>query len=491
MSPGIIRRLVCGDNLTILEEMPNEEVDLIYLDPPFNTKQKYNLPFKNLGFTAEQVDAFKDIWNWDDKTRDLYDQLPTCDAVRGISLRGLIDLVNLLRGSADYMSAYLVNMVARLTLLHRVLKSDGSLYLHCDPTASHYLKLILDMVFGPKNFRNEIIWCYTGPTNVKRWFPRKHDVVLFYAKSERNNFYPVRVPYKALHSHNAGGTIWGSAGAILDEATRQGYIARGKPVEDWWLEDRDDLTPIGRRKTENLGYPTQKPIALLERIIKASTKENDVVLDPFCGCGTTLHAAERLNRQWIGIDISLYAMGVIEQRLRQSFVDISSSIELVQIPVDLTSVRSLAKRDPWEFEKWICGQLGAYGMYKRPGAKGQDGGIDGVLRFYPDKNKEAFAIVQIKSGDHFSTESIKALEITVQREPMVTAGIFVCFAKHRSRVERAASTTTFQDEIVYKSWPVIQVYTVEDLLARKPIRLPNLQPARRGWQTEKDQPVFF
>ena len=218
-----------------------------------------------------------------------------------------IDSVRNIHGKA--MASYLTFMAQRIFEMHRILKPTGSLYLHCDPTASHYLKIVLDKVFGKTNFKNEIVWCYTGPSNTKKWYPRKHDTMLFYSKSNEYSFNPdsIRVPYKSLNTQKSGGGI----GGFMDEDIVSAYKKKGKIPEDWWI----GISPVGRIETERTGYPTQKPIALLERIIKASSNHSDIVFDPFCGCATTCVAAERLGRKWIGIDIEENARDLVIDRL--------------------------------------------------------------------------------------------------------------------------------------------------------------------------------
>jgi len=255
-------------------------------------------------------------------------------------------------GDTDMM-AYLAMMAPRLIELRRVLKNPGSLYLHCDPTASHYLKMLMDAVFGAGSFRNEIAWCYTGPSNTKSYFPRKHDVLLFYSRdAKRAQFYPdaVRVPYKA-ESFTMGGS--GSLAAKNREGDYttglEEQLAKGKIVEDYWI----DIPALSVSK-ERLGYPTQKPEALLERIVKASSNEGDLVLDPFCGCGTTIAVAQRLKRRWISIDITHLAIGLMKHRLRDTFGD-QVEYEVIGEPVSLPDAQELADSDPYQFQWWALG----------------------------------------------------------------------------------------------------------------------------------------
>ena len=290
-----------GDNLDILRGMNSESVDLIYLDPPFNSNQDYAAPVGSKAAGA----AFKDTWTLSDLDVAwmglIADEHP--------SIAYLLDTAGRTHGKG--MQSYLTMMAVRLLEIRRVLKSTGSIYLHCDPTASHYLKLLMDAVFGRGNFRNEIVWCYFGPSNVHKNFPRKHDTLLFYSKTASYTFNreAVRIPYKILV---------GTPGGIIGDQHSQKRVnelrEKGKIVEDYWT----DIFPVVNQK-EKTGYPTQKPLALLERIIKASSNEGDVVLDPFCGCATACVAADKLDRQWVGIDISPKAADLVHERLRDLY----------------------------------------------------------------------------------------------------------------------------------------------------------------------------
>ena len=225
------------------------------------------------------------------------------------------------------------------------MKSTATLYLHCDPTASHYLKLMLDNIFEPKNYRNEIIWCYSGGGIPKHDFPRKHDVILRYSKGSSYKYYPEFRAYSP-------GTVARGRTAVKGKYFTEGLRKEGTPVQDWWVDIPKITSPDDPQK---LGYPTQKHTALLERIIRCSSDEGDTVFDPFCGCGSTLHAAEQLNRSWIGIDISRFSVGVVKSRLTESFAGIAGNIQVSGIPTTIESAMALAHENPWEFEKWACG----------------------------------------------------------------------------------------------------------------------------------------
>ncbi|WP_424946766.1 DNA methyltransferase [Candidatus Spongiihabitans sp.] len=306
--------LYAGDCLDRMREWADDCVNLIYLDPPFNSKANYNILFgkgkdKSRKDDLAQMTAFKDTWQWDADAEERVNKIskaidhPAHYAIKGFDA--------LFRQSGNGMLAYLSYMAERLAEMRRLLKPTGSIYLHCDPTASHYLKIVMDEIFGRKNFRNEIAWCYKGPANAKHHFPRKHDYVLFYGKSRAAQFHSnaVRVPYsdsflqRRRHTEGESGITAGYADGRTDKEVENKF-GKGKVIEDYWTD-----IPSGGQVSnkERLGYPTQKPLALLERIIAASSNADDIVLDPFCGCGTTIHAAHNLKRKWMGIDISYYA----------------------------------------------------------------------------------------------------------------------------------------------------------------------------------------
>jgi site-specific DNA-methyltransferase (adenine-specific) len=297
--------LYTHDNLYVLSGLNSESVDLIYLDPPFNSKRMYSAPVGSKAAGA----SFKDMWTWQDVDEyyldSLADNFPAL--VKYITSVGQVH--------SKPMMAYLTYMAQRIIEMHRILKETGSLYLHCDPTASHYLKLLLDSILSKQGFRNEIAWCYTGPSGSRKNFPAKHDTILRYSKSDSFTFNAnlIRIPYKELHTDKGNDAkLWKNKGKLQDETIRQQYINKGKIPEDFWID-----IPSGGHISpqERTGYPTQKPLALLKRIVLASSNEGDVVLDPFCGCATTCVAAQQLQRKWIGIDIEKQTVSVLIQRL--------------------------------------------------------------------------------------------------------------------------------------------------------------------------------
>ena len=415
-------------------------------------------------------------------------------------------------------------MAVRLLAMRRVLSPKGAIYLHCDDTASHYLKLAMDAIFGQQNFRNEVIWKRTSAHNDtkqgRKQPGRIHDVLFFYTKSDNWAWQPVYTSYDKdyidrFYKHVEPQTgrryrlsdISGPYGASkgnpryevmgvtrywrysqerMQQLIDEGRIVQVKPgavphykryldempgvqLQDVWT----DIKPISSQAAERLGYPTQKPVALLERIIKTSSPDKGLVLDPFCGCGTALHAAESLGRRWVGIDVSTFAVGLMRSRILRNFNHLTTDDVLVRgVPVNVVDAKALAERDKFEFEKWVCGAIGAEGMFHDPGTKGADGGVDGVLKFFPfrmgKKPKPELAIVQVKGGN-VSADAVRALKTTVDHFG-ATAGVMVCFSQYMQTVENQRAKATFSDDA--GTYPVIQGLSVEDLLADKRPDLP-------------------
>lgn len=477
----------CLDVLNDRVALPTGSVDLIYLDPPFNSKSIYNLPFAGKDKDLRPVEAFKDTWTWGSKEDELLSELSG-----GPKSRYLADIVTLAQhigatgemgGGGSSLASYLVNMAVRLLAMHRVLSDAGSIYLHCDPTASHYLKLLMDAIYGQSHFRNEIIWrigWVSGYKTQKRGWIRNHDTILYYVKTDKAAaaFNKEYIPYPP------------------DYVRRDGKKPTGKgvPIEDTWNSSAADVLNsimIMSFSREKRGYPTQKPVALLERIIKASSPAGGVVLDPFCGCGTTIHAAEELGRNWIGIDISSFSVGLMHERIRQNFgTEIANAVSIHGVPINVREAQALAARDKFEFEKWVCGAIGAEGMFHDPGTPGADGGVDGVLRFYPfrmgKKPKAEFAIVQVKGGN-VTADSVKALKATVERFG-ATAGVMVCFDRYMRTVENQRSKATFSDDA--DTFPVIQGLSVEDLIDGARPHLPLYGRTRVGGRIEHQEELL-
>lgn len=486
--------LYFGDNLAILPRyIPDGSVDLVYLDPPFNSKRSYSAIFERADGTpaAAQIKAFKDTWQWNLESERL---LKSLKAESG-ELSRLMTLLETLLGDSDMM-AYLVMMAPRLVELRRVLRSTGSLYLHCDPTASHYLKMLLDAIFGTKQWRNEIVWKRTSGHSDARRYGRSHDVLLYYSAGEEPVWNQLFQPYdedyveqyyrcqdadgRRFMSGDAsaaglsgGGYIYEWNGVTrewrhpietmqrLDEQgrifyTRNGiprikrYLdeARGMPMQDVWT----DLEAVRSWHKEKLPYPTQKPLALAERIIAASSNPGDVVLDPFCGCGTTVEAAQKLDRVWIGIDITSLAINVIEDRLRRVYPDIDYNVG--GIPPSPDEVEFLAKFNKLAFQQWACDVLGSE-MIVRPG---KDRGIDGILRYPVAGGHQWTAIISVKGGGTGPTH-VRDLRGTIERE-RAQAGIFVTVKPPTREMRAEAIRAGASDDGI----PRIQIVTGADLV---------------------------
>lgn len=503
-------QLFYGDNLAVLREsIADESVDLIYLDPPFNSNASYNVLFKAASGeqSAAQIEAFDDTWHWNASAESAFDEVLTGQhsdaAVMLKAMRAAL-------GENDMM-AYLAMMAARLIHLHRVLKPTGSLYLHCDPTASHYLKALLDAIFGPTNFGNEIIWKRQNAKGLAfTRFARNHDVILRYTRSEKWTWNPqytehdpeyLRQFYKLKDSDGRvyrladltnpnknrpnltyeflGVTrVWRWTKDRMQQAYEDGLIVQNKPgqvpalkryldeqegtpVDDVW----SDIMPVQAQSQERLGYPTQKPVALLERIVSASSNEGDVVLDPFCGCGTTVHAAQKLNRQWIGIDVTHLAIALIEHRLKAAFAGIK--YEVHGVPKDLAGAKDLAERDKHEFQKWIVATI--EGQPYKGGKKGMDRGIDGFLHFRDAEKKPQTAIISVKGGG-IKSGDIRDLKGTMERES-AALGIFLTLNPPTREMVKEAAAAGFY-ETGGKKFPRLQILTAAEVIDNRRPQVP-------------------
>lgn len=459
--------LYYGDNLDILHQhIPDESVDLIYLDPPFNSNRNYNVLFKEeSGKESEaQIVAFEDTWHWNQAAEDTYRDL-VVDV--GGNMAMMIGALRSFIGT-NQMMAYLVMMAARLVELHRVLKPTGSLYLHCDPTASHYLKIVLDTVFGSKHFRNEIIWAYRGGGAPRRDFGRRHDVIFRYVKTKHYIFNadPIRIPYQAEGIERTDAAMWGK-----HKGDNKVYKPHplGKIPEDWW-----PINPINANDPERLGYPTQKPLALLERIIQASSNEGDVILDPFAGCGTAIAAAQKLKRQWIGIDITHLAIALVKYRMEHMYPDIQ--FQVIGEPQDLSAARHLALQNRHQFEWWALSLVrarptGATGKSKT-GKKGADKGIDGIINFIDDHtNKPRRLLVQVKSGKVKSGD-VRDLRGTVEREQAEMGLLITLEPPTKEMITEAVSAGHYRSPGWHQDFPKIQIMTIEQLLHCAKISMP-------------------
>lgn len=470
--------LYYGDNLDVLREhVANESVDLVYLDPPFNSNRSYNVLFQQRsGAEAQaQIEAFDDTWTWTHEAEQQYLELVSGGAPSKVA--DAIEAMRKLVGDNDVL-AYLVMMTPRLVELHRVLKPTGSLYLHCDPSASHYLKLMLDAIFGPTNFQNEIIWSYeVGGRSKKRW-ARKHDVILFYSRSDSFPFHWDRVSVpRRPNSHMK--TAIDEDGREYQEKkdTKSGkvyryYLDEGALPPDFWT----GIQQINWEADERLGYPTQKPERLLERIVLASSDEGDIVLDPFCGCGTTVSVAERLGRRWIGIDVTYYAIDLITKRLRDAHGDDAmENVEVHGIPRDMPGARALFDHSPFDFERWAVSLVNGQPNEKQVGDKG----VDGVIRFPLDGTGKNIgrALVSVKGGKAPGPTAVRDLAgaVDAQRAQM---GVLVTMEEPTKGMKDAAHHAGLYTWPWNNStFPKVQILTVAQLLAgERPDAPPSLLP---------------
>ncbi len=547
--------LYYGDNLSILRDyIADDSIDLIYLDPPFNSKATYNVLFKSAtgSDSQAQVTAFEDTWHWTSETAEAFDQVMSSgNSQASEMLRAFREFM----GENDMM-AYLTMMAIRLIELRRVLKPTGCLFLHCDPTASHYLKILLDAIFSPLQCRNEIVWRRTGSHNKSRRFGPIHDIIHFYTKTDNYYFKTCYTPYSLGHvesyfkKKDEGGRYWTNAltGAgirkglsgknwrtfnptgknrhwaipskiidylginpnlntlekldLLEEAgflllpsknsdampTYKQYLNQspGIPFQDIWAyqphtrgtlynEDAgidEDVRWLSKQgDSERLGYPTQKPVGLLERIIQTACPKGGIVLDPFCGCGTTIHTAEKQNRPWIGIDITHLAISLIERRLADAFP--KTRYQVHGTPKDLGGAVDLADRSKYEFQWWVTNLVNGipFGGKK----KGADQGIDGIIYFKPDTKRTQKAIISVKGGQNVSVEMIRSL-IAVCKQQKSPIGIFITLAPPTRQMRKTAASEGFYDTD-FGRFPRIQILTVDQLFMGARPLLPYLDPS--------------
>jgi DNA modification methylase len=539
-------RLFYADNLVVLrEQIADASIDLVYLDPPFNSNANYNILFKSPGGHGadSQIQAFEDSWRWNNAAEDAFEQVMRSGNSRAFDI---LHAMRAFLGENDMM-AYLSMMAIRLIELHRVLKPTGSLYLHCDPTASHYLKLLLDGVFGTEAYRGEISWKRSSAHNDgkqgRRQYGNVRDTIFFYSRSRSWTWNPLHTGYDGdyvgsayrhrdpdgrryrrgdLTAAKPGGDVsylWPvkrpSGGAwesdlddehlspkegweyklvppynrrfwaysrvnmrLFAEAGRLAFTAGGMPEYKRYLDEMPgvplqnawhDIPPAAGG--ESLGYPTQKPLALLERIIAASSNEGDVVLDPFCGCGTAILAAQKLGRQWIGIDVTHLAISLIERRMKDAFPGAVFTVE--GTPKDLASALDLARRDKYQFQWWAVSMVEGVPLDGKK--KGADGGIDGLIYFKPDGKRTEKALISVKGGANVGVNMIRDLHSAMERE-RAPIGIFITAAEPTAPMLReAAAVGRFHSEFE-RTYPRLQILTLAELFQGKRPALPFPDP---------------
>ncbi|MDT0632935.1 site-specific DNA-methyltransferase [Rubrivirga litoralis] len=547
--------LYFGDNLDVLRRyVPDESVDLVYLDPPFNSNADYNVLFAARDDTdsAAQIEAFTDTWRWDRAAAEAFDNVVcgdddgVCDLPTSRTLQGFRAMI----GECDLL-AYLAFMAPRLLQLRRVLRDTGSVYLHCDPTAAHYLKVLMDAVFGPEHFRSEVIWQRTGShNNAKRWAP-VHDTILFYSKGDRytwNKVYqplpqetidawynnveegtgrrynradltgagtregPSGEPWRGIDPTAAGrhwaiprfvgdlvaGLSTHDALDALDAAGRIHWPQKegGKPMLKRYVEEArgipaldvvTDVGPLKNSSAERLGYPTQKPEALLDRIIEASSRPGDVVLDPFCGCGTAVASAQKLGRGWIGIDVTHLAVGLIRQRLLDQYGE-AADFQVVGEPTSAAGAARLAELDRFQFQAWALGLVGA--RTAASSKKGADRGVDGRLFFRDDgrgtkRGKTRQVLFSVKSGKNVSVADVRDLRGAVEREGADLGVLLTLTDPTKPMRQEAASAGFYESPTWNKRYPKLQILTVADALDGRGVEMP---PVRHTNETYRQAP---
>lgn len=511
--------LYYGDNLQVMRErIKDESVDLVYLDPPFNSNRTYNVLFKQKSGNESQaqIEAFDDTWTWSQESEAAYSDLLRHGSPQ---VADGIEAMRKLLGDNDVL-AYLVMMTARLVELRRVLKPTGSLYLHCDPVASHYLKVMCDAIFGVENFRNEVIWKRTTAHNSAKRYGPIHDTLLFYSRGRDMTWTDPRggydeayldkyykyddgdgrlywradltgagtrngetgmpwkgcdptakgrhwmVPPSELDQLDAEGRIyWAKGGTGWPQHKRYREDLKGKSLSDIW-DDVDRINPVGN---ERLGYPTQKPLALLERVITASSNPGDVVLDPFCGCGTAVDAAQRLGRKWIGIDVTFIAVDLIDTRMRATYPDIAGTYEVVGIPKDFEGAEALFARNPFEFERWAVAQVNGTPNVRQVGDKGSDG----TIRFPIDSKVMGKVILSVKGGRQLNPAMVRDLAGTVEAQRAELGLLIVMDGITRGMIDAAAHSGTWTNPVTRTVYRRVQIVSVRDLFAGKKPDLPS------------------
>ncbi|MDE2103118.1 MAG: site-specific DNA-methyltransferase [Patescibacteria group bacterium] len=568
-----MNRLYYGDNLTIMQRMGKHSVDLIYMDPPFNSKQNYNLMYKTLTGkpVPEQVEAFCDTWEMDAEKERIARSMPVLMREHGVE-DYYVDFwrlwMNALRHTQPHLLAYLIYMVQRLLHMKSILRPTGSIYLHCDPTASHYIKVMMDGIFGHQNFRNEIIWRRTGAHNKSGHWGPVHDVILFYTASNAFVWNNPRQPYMQGHvdehfekdgagyrtayygnvltgsglrggesgkpwkgiDPSAKGRHWAVPGKLWEDsgldATGMGqhqkldalydagmititpgqawpmYSRRIRPGEgpatgDVWAyqpytegtvygssEGIDaDVSWIKPQSNERLGYPTQKPVGLLKRIILASSNPKDIVFDPFCGCGTTIYAAHETEREWIGCDIAILAIKLIKETLLERYRLVEGhNFEIDGIPVSVEQAQTLFEHDPFQFQHWFVERVGGFPMTK----KVADRGIDGRL-YFEEKGALKEVVISVKGGKIRPTD-VRDLRGVLEREPEAEiAGFLSLHEPTKAMVAEAAEAGTYEYNGVH--YPRLQLLTVEQVLVEKKELLTPSKVGSKIWTGQGHLPL--
>ena len=461
-----MNKLYYGDNLEVLKEsIEDESIDLIYIDPPFNSKRAYNILFESIDLSdaKAQKEAFADTWSnvsYIDELNEIQDL--NLDLFRFLKT---LDSLRISKGAVSYLTI----MAHRIWYMRKKLKSTGSFYLHCDPTMSHYLKIVLDLIFGVKNFRNEIVWWYETGGIPKNDFSRKHDVIFRYSKSRKYHFNS-----KEIKEKRSDEVLRRIATGVVSATRSTGQYRH--PSDVW------KIAAINAMAEERMGYPTQKPEVLLERIIKASSNEGDMVADFFCGCGTTVISAQKLNRKWIGVDISHLAIRLIYERILKPFeesdekyIEIVSNIDINGFPKDIASAKDLAqktKKGRLKFQDWVI-EIMLRGVSNPK--KTADGGYDGYVTFYKSPEKKDIVLIEVKSGN-VNVNKIRELIEVVNKEK-ASIGVLVCFEEQVTKpmIVEAKGAGYYEPQVFMNRYDKIQIITIEELLEGKSINYPLYQ----------------
>lgn len=526
--------LYYGDNLDVLRRyIKDETVDLVYLDPPFNSNATYNVLFseRDGSRAAAQIKAFEDTWQWDSEAARQWDETVTVGGMVGDALQAFWKVLG-----PSNMMAYLSMMAPRLVELRRTLKPTGSIYLHCDPNASHYLKILMDSVFGAQCFRNEIVWKRTSSHNDSKRFASIHDTLLYYSRGKSPIWNPLHSSHNQdyVSSHYSRFDVngrryrldniirsasmgprpnlvyaykgftpeWGWRTTLeklqaLDADRRIEWSKSGVPYLVRYLDEMpgpampsiwDDLPPVNSQAAERLGYPTQKPTALLERIIQASSNEGDSILDPFCGCGTTIVAAEKLNRKWIGIDVTYLAIALMKRRIADSFPN-APMPTVVGEPVSLPDAQALADEDKFQFQYWVVEKIVAHPVEHK---KGADRGIDGRFSFFEGPQDRREVLLSVKGGETVNVAAVRDLVGTIQRENAAIGVLVVMKTPTRDMLKEAATAGFYESAAWGKKYPRLQILTVADLLEGKQVDCPPRQaPYKEAQWVKKEQAQLF
>ena len=463
--------LYYGDCLDIMADFPDSCIDLICLDPPFNSKQQYHAIFKGSGLSIQpQIKAFDDMWLWDAESAERVRDIKNAVANPASKVIAAFEMMI----PNTQMLSYTSYMAQRLFEMHRILKDTGSIYLHCDPTASHFLKLIMDAIFGEKNFRNEIVWFYQGTGQPKNAFKRKHDIIFFYAKSGKSFFSdfdssePISDFSKSKYTHE---DKKGKYKEIRhnDGSIHRQYIRSHQRMRDVW-----EIPIINAMAKERLGYPTQKPLALYERIIKASSNPDDLVLDPFAGCGTTIEAARKNNRNAIGIDILPFALRLINRyRLQPNGI---APMPTEGVPMNYETAKALVQSDPFKFQDWAISLID--GLASNPQKSG-DEGIDGFGVIHSDTLERTAIVVQVTGASGSQLAKYERLQTTI-RNTNAAMGILITLDKQPSQ----RWTHNLEPVIMGQTqYPPIQCFSIQEYYQNNGRwdRVLNLPPLANPW----------